>query len=60
MSQQSASEVIAAQLDEPLCVCAVCGAPVVVYNGNQFRHCDHIAAAITITPAGMQEMTRGI
>ena len=43
-----------------MCVCAVCGAPVVVYNGNQFRHCEHAAANITITPAGMQEMTRAV
>lgn len=52
------AEAIQQQLDVPMCVCAVCGAPVVVYNGNQFRHCDHAGANITITPAGMQEMTR--
>ena len=56
----SVADAIQQQLDSPLCVCAVCGAPVVVYNGNQFRHCEHAAANITITPAGMQEMTRAV
>jgi hypothetical protein len=54
------ADAIQQQLDVPLCVCAVCGAPVVVYNGNQFRHCEHAAANVTITPAGMQEMTRAV
>lgn len=58
MATAAPADVIEQQLEQPLCVCATCGAAVVVYNGHQFRHCEHTADSVALTSVGAQEMAR--
>lgn len=34
------------QEENPAFLCAECGAPVVLHDGNYFRECEHASAAI--------------
>lgn len=52
LAQQAADE----QQANPLYTCAECGEPVIVFNGNSFKTCEHTEAAVI---ANMQAVVRG-
>lgn len=47
------------QQEDPLFVCDVCKEPVILYNGKNFKTCEHLNSDVVITNRGLEVASRG-